>query len=163
MKLPFETFNDNEWFILVGIICLYGVVFLLPRRLDPKITLILFVWGFTVSKFFDFTIGGGLFDYYEVNDSAHYEIFDEMSYFVYAPFSYFFIYFFDALRIKGKFIGMYILSWSIIAVGSEWLTVIFHMITYKKGYTMMMSFPIYLFTQSMTLIFYRWITRGRQE
>jgi hypothetical protein len=161
MKLPFETFNLNEWCITFGIIATYWIVWKLPPRLNSETTLILFLWGFSVAKFYDFTIGGGLFDYYDVNDSSHYEIFDEISYFLYAPFSYFFIYLFEVLHIKGKMIGLYILGWSLFSLLMEWISVSVPIITYQKGYTIGVSFVIYWFTQSITLLFYRWIERVR--
>ncbi|MFC3846914.1 hypothetical protein ACFOTB_36435, partial [Paenibacillus sp. GCM10012304] len=79
---PYEHFDMNEWFITIAIVCTYTFSYFLPRKLKPEISFLLFLWGFTVAKFWDFTIGGGVFDFYEVNDSPHYDMFDLVSYFL---------------------------------------------------------------------------------
>ncbi len=99
---PYEHFDRNEWFITIGIICTYTFSYFLPSKLKAEVTFLLFLWGFSVAKFWDFTLGGGVFDFYDVNDSPHYDVFDFVSYFLYAPFSYFFIYFYEVFGIKAK-------------------------------------------------------------
>ncbi|MGZ4163056.1 MAG: hypothetical protein ACXVPK_03355 [Tumebacillaceae bacterium] len=58
-----DKFDQNEWFIIVMLVIAYVIAFVLPKKLPTPITLLLFIWAFTISKLFDFTIGGGLFDY----------------------------------------------------------------------------------------------------
>ena len=79
-----------------------------PKNCPPQITILFLVWGFTSSTVFDFTIGGGLLDFYKVNDSNKYELTDLMTYFLFATFSNFFIYFYEVLNITKKlFIPLY--------------------------------------------------------
>lgn len=156
---PFGQFDQNEWFIIVVTILAYSAVWMLPRRLNKEIIFLLFVWGFTAGMSWDFTIGGGLFDFYDINDAPNYEIFDLVSYFMYCPFSYFFIYFYDYFEINRKKFVPYILFWSCISLGTEWITLVFKMVTYKNGYTMLISFLIYLSTQSATVLFYHRIRK----
>ncbi|PWK14307.1 hypothetical protein [Tumebacillus permanentifrigoris] len=158
-----DKFDQNEWFVIIGAVVTYTGLLLLPKRLPTSTTLLLCIWAFTTPKFYDFTLGGGLFDYYDVNDSPRYCIMDLVSYFFFAPFGYFFIYFYEWLRARGRAVVFYILGWSLVAVGVEWLMVYFHVLTYKNGYTIAYSFVIYLFTQSMTLVFYHWLTRPPKQ
>lgn len=102
-----------------------------------------------------------MFDFYEVNDSPHYDMFDLVSYFLYSPFSYFFIYFYELFGIKTKSVVLYVVVWCILSLGVEWISVVFKMITYKNGYSIIFSIPIYLFTLSLTLLFYRCINLGK--
>ncbi|MCM3117042.1 hypothetical protein M3610_17340 [Neobacillus sp. MER 74] len=66
----------NEIYILIMLAVAYLAFFLFPKRLPTSITILFLVWGFASSTLFDFTIGGGLLDYYKVNDSNKYELFD---------------------------------------------------------------------------------------
>ncbi len=154
---PYEHFDMNEWFVTIAIICTYTISYFLPRKLKAESTFLLFLWGFSVAKFWDFTLGGGVFDFYDVNDSPYYDVFDFVSYFLYSPFSYFFIYFYEVFGIyaKAKSVVVYIVVWSVIAIGVEWISVLFKMITYKNGYSLPFSIPIYLITFSITILFYR--------
>ncbi|MFD0695149.1 hypothetical protein ACFQZT_13655 [Paenibacillus sp. GCM10027628] len=154
---PYGKFDQNEWFIIIVILASYLAAWLLPPKLNKECTFLLFLWGFVVSTFWDFTIGGGLFDYYDVNDSPHYEFFDLLSYFMYSPFSYFFMYFYEAFEINAKKAIPYIIAWSFLAIGAEWLALTFKMLTYKNGYTMLISFLIYLCTQRATILLYQLI------
>jgi hypothetical protein len=149
----------NEWYITIGLAVVYTIAFVLPRRLHREIVCLLFVWGFTVAMFWDFTIGGGQFDFYDVCDSSHLDVFDFVSYFLYAPFSYFYIYLYETLRIGPKTVGLYIALWALLGLGLEWVATVIHMITYKNGYSLFISFPIYLFNLSVTLLVYKWVRR----
>lgn len=71
-----ENFDKNEVYILVMLAIAYAAFFLFPKRLSSQVTILFLVWGFTSSTLFDFTIGGGLLDFYKVNDSNHYELSD---------------------------------------------------------------------------------------
>jgi hypothetical protein len=154
---PYGRFDSNEIFVILSILITYFIFYLIPRRLDREIVFLLFVWGIAVANLMDFTIGGGMFDYYDIMDSPRYEPFDFISLFMYAPFSFFFIYLYEHWKIKGLAIGIYIVAWSIFSLGFEWLLLFFKVITYKNGYIMWVSFIIYLLAQSMTILFYRWI------
>lgn len=87
--IPWEHFDKNEIYIIVMLVIAYSALFLLPKKLPPNITLLFLVWGFASSTLFDFTIGGGLLDFYKVNDSNRYELSDVLSYFLFATFGYF--------------------------------------------------------------------------
>jgi hypothetical protein len=157
-----DRFDQNEWFIIIMLILTYLIAYLIPRRFPTSITVLLMIWAFTVSQLFDFTIGGGVFDYYDVNDSPRYCLMDLATYFLYAPFSYFFIYIYDVFQIKPRHLALYIIVCSIFAVGFETLMVVFKVITYKNDWYRFYSFDVYLFTQSLTILFYKWI-RGEKQ
>jgi hypothetical protein len=159
-----EKFDANEWYLVIGTVIVYTVMYLLPKRLPASSTLLLCIWSFTVSMFYDFTIGGGLIDYYDVNDSPDYCLMDLVSYFFYAPFGYFVVYFYERLGITRRSCIWYLLAWALIAIANEWVMDTFRVIIYKNGYTIYASFIIYLFTLSATMMFYRWLTSpGKQE
>ncbi|KEO83709.1 hypothetical protein [Tumebacillus flagellatus] len=126
-----EKFDENEWFLHIGLTVVYLVLWLTPKRLPSQIVLLLCVWSFTVSKFYDFTFGGGSLDYYDVNDSPRYCLMDLATYFFYAPFGYFFIALYERWEIRGLRTVFYILGWSAVAVGIEFVMDFFHVITYK--------------------------------
>ncbi|MBL0387836.1 hypothetical protein JJB07_14440 [Tumebacillus sp. ITR2] len=157
-----EKWDGNEWFLVCGVVLVYLALWLIPKRLPSSTTLLLCTWAFTVSKFYDFTFGGGLFDYYDVNDSPRYCIMDLASYFFYAPFGYFFIYLYELWKIRGRWTVLYIVGWSFVGVGIEWIMDCFHVIVYKNGYLLPFSFCIYLASQSLTLLFYHWISSSKK-
>jgi len=53
----------------------YNAVFVFPIQ-ARSLTILFLIYGFASSSLFDFSIGGGLFDFYKVNDSDLYELFD---------------------------------------------------------------------------------------
>lgn len=135
----------------------------LPKKYSPEITFFLFLWGIAVAFFFDFTIGGGKFDFYIVNDSDRYEITDVLAFVLFGYFNYFFIYIYDVLKINKITHLFYNLGFSIIAAGFELLMVKCGVFTYKNGYNVFFSFTIYLFTNSITILLYEWIKSKRNS
>ncbi|MDP4147326.1 MAG: hypothetical protein Q8936_23120 [Bacillota bacterium] len=158
MKL-WEHFDKNEWFIIVMIITSTFIIYKLPKRLPTSILIISLTWGFAASLFWDFTIGGGVFNYYKVNDSEQYCLFDLFSYLMFAPFGYLFIYFYETLCITSRTLIFYILSWTVISVVLEWVSVIFGVFQYENGYKIIYSIPIYLTTQTITALYYELLKR----
>jgi hypothetical protein len=65
-----EHFDSNEWFVLVMLIVSYAAVIWLPKRVPTSLMILGLVWGFSSSTLFDFTIGGGLMDFYRVDLSG---------------------------------------------------------------------------------------------
>ncbi|MDF2792176.1 MAG: hypothetical protein K0S80_5278, partial [Neobacillus sp.] len=114
--------------------------------------------GISTGMLFDFTIGGGLLDFYKQNDSNHYELFDLFYYSLFAPFGYFFMYFYHVLRINKITFIFYITAWSIIGITVQWVATLLYILTYQNNYQLSYSFPIFLLTQTLTGIFYVFIT-----
>ncbi|HEY0828682.1 MAG TPA: hypothetical protein VGE40_11340 [Bacilli bacterium] len=152
-----EKFDLNEWFVLASLIVSYAAVIWLPKRVPTSLLILGLVWGFTSSTLFDFTIGGGLMDFYRVNDSNHYELTDLFTYFLFAPFSYFFIYFYEALKITKKTLMYYIIGWTVVGVGFQWIAELMEMTHYQKGYKPEYNIAVFLIIQTITGLFYIYI------
>ncbi|WP_426452037.1 hypothetical protein ACP26L_08225 [Paenibacillus sp. S-38] len=147
------NFNLNEISILFLNAGAYLLIFFLPRKLTPQVRTLTLLWGFAVGVLFDFTIGGGLLDFYMVNDTNHFEVFDFLYYFLFAPFGYYFFYFYEILRINKKTFVPYVLAWSVVGVAAQWGFTLLEIITFQKGYKVPYSFPVFLVTQTLTGIY----------
>ncbi|WP_010170270.1 hypothetical protein [Bacillus coahuilensis] len=130
--------------------------FVLPKRLPSGMTVLFLLWGFAGSTFFDFTIGGGLLDYYRVNDSERYELFDLVLYFTFAPVSYFYVYIWDRLQLARHSFIPYVILWTTMGALMEWISTTTGVISYKDEYQPFYSIPIFLVVQSFTLLLYFW-------
>ncbi|WP_010531411.1 hypothetical protein [Lentibacillus jeotgali] len=158
-----ETFGKNEIYVLVMLIVAYAAFFIFPKKIPRDITLLFLVWGFTISTFFDFTVGGGLMDFYKVNDSDKYELTDLLTYFLFAPFSYFFVYFYHRFQIDRKTVIFYILGWAILGLVMERVSRFMEVVHYQNGYSMKYSVAVFLVTQTMTALYYQWTVREQNR
>jgi hypothetical protein len=155
-----EHFDKNEIYILVLLVIAYTAFFLFPKRLPRNITLLFLVWGFASSTLFDFTIGGGLLDYYKVNDSNHYELTDLLSYFLFAAFGYFFVYFYERFNINKKRFIFYIIGWTIVGLFMERISSWMGVTHYQHGYKLPYSVAVFLVVQTTTGLFYELIKKN---
>ncbi|AEI39691.1 hypothetical protein [Paenibacillus mucilaginosus] len=147
------NFSLNEISILVLNTAAYLLILFLPKKLTPQVRTLSLMWGFTIGVIFDFTIGGGLVDFYMVNDTNHFEAFDFLYYFLFAPFGYFFFYGYEMVGINKKTFIPYVLAWSIVGVAAQWGFTLLEIITFQKGYKVPYSFPVFLVTQTLTGIY----------
>ena len=150
-------FNLNEISLLIITLLAYVFVFFAPKKLKREVKLLSILWGITVGIMFDFTIGGGLLDYYKENDTNHYELFDAAYYLLYGPFGYAYMYFYKKFRINKRTFGIYVIIWTVIGVLSQWMFTLLHIITYQNGYQLAYSVPIFLFIQTVTGLLYELI------
>ncbi|MBP1963122.1 hypothetical protein [Paenibacillus aceris] len=160
--IPFveKAFDLNDWFVIGCIGLSYLIIYLMPKRFSGSITLLLFLFSSTVACMLDNSIGGHIFDLYDIMDGPAYTVMDFVVYFLYAPFGYFFIYLYDRFQLKGiKTVG-YILLWSCISIAFEWVCTQVGVFHYKDSYGIYYSFCIYLLSQSATMLFYRFISKG---
>ncbi|WP_409254089.1 hypothetical protein V1502_09390 [Bacillus sp. SCS-153A] len=158
MKVIYDhQFNENEWFILIILTLSIAAIILIKPRMEMPLLLIFFIFGITSGMFFDHTISLDPFNFYDVNDTSNYQLIDFISYFMYGPFAYFFVYYYEKLQITGMKNILYIMIWTVVAIGVEWAAQkagIFH---YRNGYQLFFSIPIYLFNQTALVIFYHLI------
>jgi len=153
------TFNLNEISLIIFNIIGYLLVFILPKRLSREVSCLSMLCGLSTGLLFDFTIGGGILDFYRQNDTNHYELFDVFYYSLFVPFGYFFMYFYDRLHINKRTFIYYITTWSLVAMAVQWVFTLLHVLTYQHHYKLIYSLPIFLVTQSATGIYYCFITR----
>ncbi|QKY70706.1 hypothetical protein [Lentibacillus sp. CBA3610] len=158
-----ETFDQNEIYILVALVIVYTVFFILPKKIPRHITLLFLVWGFATATFFDFTLGGKVMDLYSVNDSGQYELSDLLTYFLFAPFSYFFVYFYHYFQVGRKSIIFYIAGWTILGILMEQLSRFMEMTHYGDGYSVYFSVVIFLGVQTTTALYYELILRQQRK
>lgn len=157
--LPFveRAFNQNDWFVVIMCLLLIGIIFFLPKRFTRPVTCLLLLYSVTVATILDNTIAAHLFDFYDIMDGPAYTFMDLVVYLLYAPFGYFFIYIYDRFQLTGRKAVIYVLLFSLFSLAFEWLCVRFGVFHYKMGYGMYYSYCIYLFVQTLTIFFYRYI------
>jgi hypothetical protein len=154
-----EHFDKNEIYILVMIVIAYTAFFLIPKRLPRNITLLFLVWGFASATLFDFTIGAGKHDFYQVNDSNRYELFDLLTYILFATFGYFFVYFYELFEINKKRFIPYVLCWTLVALMMEKVSIWMGVTHYQHGYKLQFSLAIFLLVQTTTGLYYQFIKK----
>ncbi|MBB2482571.1 hypothetical protein H5P36_20580 [Bacillus sp. APMAM] len=154
LPLP-QKFDENEWFVIIGIIISYTIVFLLPKRFPISISILLMMFGSTVARISDHLLAAPRVDMYNLMDTPKFDLFDLVLNLFYAPFAYLFIYFFDKFRIKGFTILFYIIGCTLVGTMFEWLTKQFHVFIYE-GWQLAYSFTVYFIIQSLTLLLFKW-------
>ncbi|WP_040203526.1 hypothetical protein [Neobacillus jeddahensis] len=157
-----EQFDKNEIYIVIMLVIAYGALFLLPKKLPRKIALLFLLWGFTNATLFDFTIGGGLLDFYRVNDSNQYEWFDLLTYLLFATFGYFFVYFYERFQIHKKTFLFYVLGWTMVGLIMEKLSGWMGVTHYQNGYQLPYSVAVFLVVQTTTGLYYQFIKRAER-
>ncbi|MDR4947363.1 hypothetical protein [Neobacillus cucumis] len=157
-----ESFDKNEISLLVIIAIFYIAYFLLSRKVAPQVRILALLWGITIGILFDFTIGGGLLDYYKLNDSNHYEVMDIVYYLTFGPFGFFFFYFYEILHINKKTFIYYVVAWTITGLAAQWLFTWLNIITFQNGYHLSYSFPVFLITQTATGAFFEQVKKREQ-
>ncbi len=153
MPLP-NAFDANEIFVLICIIVFYSVFFMLPKRIPWSITIILMLFGILLARFADHLMAGPSINFYDIMDWDKYELFDVLLYLLYAPFAYFFLYLYERLHIRGFFIPIFIVLFSIFAIVFEWINVLFGVFHYKN-WELRYSVSVYLLAQVTLLLFYQ--------
>ena len=159
-----NSFNANEWCIVISLIIGTLLVLKLPKRFTKKTTCVYLMCGMFFGFFFDHTLSVLPVSYYVINDSSSFELMDFLSHVMYAPYSYLFFYLFDFFNIKQRFSLLYILVWVFVSVGMELFCMYLGIFHYRHGYTIYYSFAIYLLVVSFWVIFYRIIkTYGEKQ
>lgn len=127
---------------------------MLPKRFPILISVIFLLYGTTVGFYLDHTLSLRPLDFYDVNDNSTYELFDFLTYIMYGPFSYYISYFFDKFKLKKQHLLFYIVLWSFIALGFEWVGVQLEVYQYEKGWKIEYSYPSYLVIVSVLMYLY---------
>lgn len=159
MKVYDHAFNENEWFVIGSILVLNTVIWLAPRIFSKLEAIGYYIFGIYIGLFYDHTISTKPWDYYDVNDNSSYQFIDFLSYIMYGPYGYFFLYFYVKWNIRGLKTISYILIWSLFSLLMEWIGLKVGLFHYDKGYKMYWSFPIYLLSQSMMILYYHLVVR----
>lgn len=163
MKVYDHGFNENEWFVIASILVTNLAIWLAPRIFSKLEAIGYYIFGIYIGLFYDHTISIKPWDYYDVNDNSSYQVIDFLSYIMYGPYGYFFLYFYVKFNIRGLRTIPYVLVWSAFSVLMEWIGVKVGLFHYDKGYKMYWSFPIYLLSQSMMILFYHLVVRNKKQ
>jgi hypothetical protein len=157
--MPFDehAFDMNDYFVLSCIVVAYVIMFVLPKRFPLPVILLLMLFSSTAASMLDNSIGGHIFDLYDIMDGPEYTIMDFIVYLLYAPFGYFFMYIYDFFRLKGMLAVGYIALLSLLSTGFEWVCLQAEVFHYKDAYSIYYSFLIYILSQSGIVLFYRFI------
>ncbi|MCA0988509.1 hypothetical protein [Guptibacillus algicola] len=154
MEVYDQSFNQNEWFVIISIFVLFTLLFVLPKLFSLLETIGYCLFGLFIGMFSDQTLSIAPWDFYDVNDTAAYQVTDFLSYLMYCPYSYFFVYFYVRLNIKGPYTILYIVIWTAASLLMEWIGTKIGLYHFNKGYSMYWSVPIYLFFQSILVIYF---------
>jgi len=154
-----HSFDKNEISLLIILVVAYIAYFLLNRRVNPQVRKLGLLWGITIGILFDFTIGGGLLDFYRINDSNHYEVSDVFYYLDFGPFGFFFFYFYETLHIHKKTFIYFTVTGALVSVGAQWLFTWLDIITLQSGYHLVYSFPIFLVVLTATGVFFEQVKK----
>jgi hypothetical protein len=163
MKTYDHAFNENEWFVIVSIIILNLAIWVFPKIFTKLEAISYYIFGIYIGLFYDHTISIKPWDFYDVNDTSAYQFIDFLSYIMYGPYGYFFLYFYVKWNINGLKIILYILVWSSFSILMEWIGLKVGLFHFDKGYKMYWSFPIYLLSQSLMIIFYHLCVRSHKS
>jgi hypothetical protein len=147
-------FNENEWFVLLTLVGSYILATALPRRFSRLETLVYFLFGIYIVNFFDHAISLEPFNFYDVNDNSSFQFFDFLSYIMFGPFSYFFIYVWDKLKLKIKYLFIYVLVWTLASLVAEWIASQLGVFHYKGSFSLYYSAIIYLLVQTISIGLY---------
>ncbi len=148
-----DRWNANEWFVIGMLTLGFTLLAVLPRRFSVKLSTVFTLYGIFTGLLLDHTISVKPVDYYDVNDNSSYEIMDFLTYVMYGSFTYLYAYLHDGWKIKPSWDPLFIFSWALISLGSEWVAVQAGVFHYINGYSIFYSFPIYLLMSSLYLLF----------
>ncbi|KEO82806.1 hypothetical protein [Tumebacillus flagellatus] len=81
--MPFDegAFDLNDCFLLGCLAVFYGLMYVLPKRFPRSVTCLLLLFSSTVACVLDNSIGGHIFDLYDIIDGPTYTIMDFVVYF----------------------------------------------------------------------------------
>ncbi len=155
LPLP-EQFNENEWFIILTIVCGFILILFLPKRYPLVISILMILFTVTIAIIMDHLIATPPLDLYDLNDLKKYEVTDIITYLMYSPYALLCVYLFDKFDPKGIYITAYVILWSLFALGFECLAVFFNVFKFS-GWTFLNSFAFYLLATSIYILFFRFI------
>ncbi|MFE5319275.1 hypothetical protein ACFQ88_11260 [Paenibacillus sp. NPDC056579] len=156
LPLP-QKFDANEWFILLAALFVILPSLLLPKRFLAIETVTIFLFNFFVAYTVDSIISVKPLDLYDINDVKEYELMDLLIYLIcYCPALYLFLYFYDKWKLRGWKTIMYIVGWSLLTGGLEYLAHLAQVYKYNKWNTAF-SVGVYIIAYSTNIGFFHWM------
>jgi hypothetical protein len=150
LPLP-KDFDANELFIIISTILSWAIMFKLPRHLSAVTINIIWMFNMFLALLADITIGVKPNDFYYTIDHKTHELFDVILHFVtYPTLSYYVVNIYQRNKPKEIKLIFYIIFWSGVAIGLEWLSMLFHVFTYT-GWKLYLSYLTYLIVFSASI------------
>ncbi|PFP25735.1 hypothetical protein COJ96_18405 [Bacillus sp. AFS073361] len=162
MMLVEHKFGQNDYFVICAVLVSWGIFFFLPKVFSNQLTILIFLYSLTAAGLFDNSFGSEPFDFYDIMDGPAYTVMDIVVYFLYPPFSYLFLYIYKKFQIKDRYLVFFILSFTAVAIGVEWVYHSMGVFHYKNGNSIIYSVCTYLFIQSLLIVFYRFLRPNEQ-
>lgn len=164
LQIVYDThFNTNEWFGIIGLCLGLSTMFILPSRFPRKLCILFFLCGITFGALADHYVGTLSTNLYDTGDTSYFDFADVPILFTYGPYSYIFFYLYDLLKMKIKWIPLYVLSWALVSTVLEWTAVHIGIFHYHHGYWLGISFMIYLLVHSAWVIYFHLIVHAGEK
>ncbi|MDR6882406.1 hypothetical protein J2X61_004187 [Bacillus sp. 3255] len=158
LPLP-QRFDANEWFILLA-----GAIVIISSLLFPRRFLVIEIVTIILLNFFvaftvDSIISVKPIDLYDINDTKEYELMDVLIYFLcYCPTAYLFLYFYDKWKLSLWKTVLYVVGFSLLTGGLEYLAHLAHVFKYNRWNTAL-SVGVYIMAYSFNIGFFHWMRR----
>lgn len=147
----------NDWFILCINLINLIVFYKMPKKFPASITLLILLFGVAMAKTANFIFGIPPYNLYEIDNAIdRLDLTDLLLTAIYPPFCYYFLYIYEAWKMRGVSVFFYIFIVAVFAVGFEYLAVLADVFLYT-GWKLFYSFPVYLISLSLALLFYQLI------
>jgi hypothetical protein len=152
--IPPVTFDENEWYVLIGMIVLLTSFLLLPRHFPPALTLVILLFSSNLGITVDYILAtDNAFNFYDALDTDKFDLFDFiMTNINYGLIGYLFIYFYDKWQQKQKNRILFTLVWIILSVLMEFIGTKLHVYKYIN-WNISLSFVAYIFIFSFYILF----------
>lgn len=162
-KIVYDShFNANEWFVILGLCIGLLVMFIVPRRFPGKLTAVFFMIGIALGALSDHNVGTVPISLYDTSDTSAFDLADIPAITMYGAYSYLFFYLYDMLKLRTKFIPLYILGWAFVSTGMEWMAKLAGVFHYNYGFWLGISFVIYIGVHSLMVLLYYLMLRAYQ-
>lgn len=152
-----KGFGLNDYFVLAVVIVSWAIFFFLPKIFSKQMIVLIFLYTLMTSSIFDNSFGATPIDLYDIMDGPAYTVMDIPVYFLYPPAGYIFLFFYQKLQIRDHYVIFFIIAATSVSLGVEWIYHKFGVFHYKGGYNIIYSVCIYLFIQSLFVLFYRFL------
>lgn len=157
MKWTEKDFGQNDFFVIAAVIISWSVFYFLPKIFSKQLIVLIFLFSLTISSIFDNSFGADPFDLYDIMDGPAYTGMDLVVYLLYPPAGYIFLFLYEKFQIPDRFLMLFIILFTAFSLGIEWIYHKMGVFHYKDGYSIVYSISIYLFVQSLFVLFYRFL------
>ncbi|HEX7056764.1 MAG TPA: hypothetical protein VF260_06160 [Bacilli bacterium] len=158
IALP-ERWDGNEWFVTIATLLVLFIWKLLPRRMNKSQMWFIVFLNVLLGLFTDSLFGGGLHNFYDMNDSPKGEITDYLLYMATFPLTILIIlHFYGKWRPTGLWRLIFILIAAGITAVLEFVSVKFAVFQYIR-WNLLYSFCVYTVVHGINVLMFDWTRR----